>query len=77
MILRVRAIKSLEKLSFETGQAQIFIETPYRNEKLLQELIRKLKPTTYVCVATDITLPTEANSYKNRERMAKAGRRCK
>ena len=57
--LRSRAIKSLEKLSFETGQAQIFIETPYRNEKLLSELIRKLKPTTRLCVATDITLPTE------------------
>lgn len=57
--LRSRAIKSLEKLSFETGQAQIFIETPYRNEKLLLELIRKLKPTTRLCVATDITLPTE------------------
>lgn len=57
--LRAKAIKSLEKLSFETGQAQIFIETPYRNEKLLLELIRKLKPTTRLCVATDITLPTE------------------
>ncbi|MEM1258033.1 MAG: SAM-dependent methyltransferase [Bacteroidota bacterium] len=57
--LRSRAIKSLEKLSFETGQAQIFIETPYRNEKLLSELLRKLKPTTRLCVATDITLPTE------------------
>ena len=57
--LRGKAIKSLEKLSFDTGQAQLFIETPYRNEKLLAELIRKLKPTTRLCVATDITLPTE------------------
>lgn len=57
--LRAKSIKSLEKLSFETGQAQIFIETPYRNEKLFQELIKKLKPSTQLCVATDITLPTE------------------
>ncbi len=70
--LRGRAIKSLEKLSFETGQAQIFIETPYRNEKLLLELIRKLKPSTRLCVATDITLPTEhiitktVNEWKRR-----------
>jgi 16S rRNA (cytidine1402-2'-O)-methyltransferase len=57
--LRAKSIKSLEKVSFETGQAQIFIETPYRNEKLFQELIKKLKPSTLLCVATDITLPTE------------------
>lgn len=57
--LRSKAIKSLEKLSFESGQAQIFIETPYRNEKLFQELLRKLKPSTRLCVATDITLPSE------------------
>ncbi|MGD1947677.1 MAG: SAM-dependent methyltransferase [Croceivirga sp.] len=57
--LRGKAIKSLEKLSFETGQAQIFIETPYRNEKLFLELTKKLKATTRLCIATDITLPTE------------------
>ncbi|MEN1783900.1 MAG: SAM-dependent methyltransferase [Bacteroidota bacterium] len=57
--LRSRAIKSLEQLSLDTGQAQIFIETPYRNDKLFQELIKKLKPNTRLCVATDITLPTE------------------
>lgn len=57
--LRVKAIKSLEKLSLETGQAQLFIETPYRNEKLLVELTKKLKPSTRLCVATDISLPTE------------------
>ena len=57
--LRGKAIKSIEKLSQETGQAQIFIETPYRNEKLFQELVKKLKPATRLCVATDITLPTE------------------
>lgn len=71
--LRVRAIKSLEKLSLETGQAQIFIETPYRNEKLFQELIRKLKPATLLCIATDITLPHEqiltktVNEWKRQE----------
>lgn len=62
--LRSKAIKSLEKLSFETGQAQIFIETPYRNEKLLAELLRKLKSTTRLCVATDITLPSEEINTK-------------
>lgn len=63
--LRSKAIKSLETLSLETGQAQIFIETPYRNEKVFQELIKKLKPTTLLCVATDITLPTEQITTKS------------
>lgn len=62
--LRSKAIKSLEKLSFETGQAQIFIETPYRNEKLLAELLHKLKSTTRLCIATDITLPSEEINTK-------------
>lgn len=62
--LRTKSIKSLEKVSFESGQAQIFIETPYRNQKLFQELIKRLKPTTLLCIATDITLPTEEINTK-------------
>ena len=53
------ALKSLEKLSHDKNQSQIFIETPYRNNKLLEDLIQTLQPNTYLCVATDITLPTE------------------
>jgi 16S rRNA (cytidine1402-2'-O)-methyltransferase len=53
------ALKNLEKLSHDKNQSQIFIETPYRNNKLLEDLIQTLQPNTYLCVATDITLPTE------------------
>jgi 16S rRNA (cytidine1402-2'-O)-methyltransferase len=53
------ALKSLEKLSFDKNQTQIFIETPYRNNKLLEDIIQALQPNTHLCVATDITLPTE------------------
>jgi 16S rRNA (cytidine1402-2'-O)-methyltransferase len=53
------ALKILEKLSFDKNQSQIFIETPYRNNKLLEDLIQILHPETHLCVATDITLPTE------------------
>lgn len=53
------ALKQFEKLSFDKNQSQIFIETPYRNNKLLEDLIQILHPETYLCVATDITLPTE------------------
>lgn len=53
------AIKRFEKLSKDYKQSQLFIETPYRNDKLLIELIKILNPNTHLCVACDITLPTE------------------
>ncbi|WP_026708612.1 SAM-dependent methyltransferase [Flavobacterium frigidarium] len=53
------SFKSLERISFEKNQSQIFIETPYRNNKLLEDLIQTLNPETHLCIATDITLPTE------------------
>lgn len=56
---RKSAVKNLEKLSFEKNQSQIFIETPYRNNKMLEELTQTLHPNTLLCVAADITLPTE------------------
>lgn len=56
---RKEAIKSLEKLSKEKNQSQIFIETPYRNEKLFNDLKSTLSPTSKLCVACDITLSSE------------------
>lgn len=56
---RKREIKRLEKLSSEKDQSQIFIETPYRNEKMMQDLLQTLHPSTNLCVAADITLAKE------------------
>lgn len=56
---RKAALKHLEKLSFEQDQTQIFIETPYRNNKILEDICNTLHPTTRVCIACDLTLPTE------------------
>ncbi|MGV7107880.1 SAM-dependent methyltransferase [Flavobacterium sp. U410] len=53
------AVKQLERLSQEKNQSQLFIETPYRNNKLLEDLTQILQPNTLLCVACDITLPTE------------------
>lgn len=53
------ALKNLERLSFEKNQAQIFIETPYRNNKLLEDILHSLQSATRLCIAADITLPTE------------------
>lgn len=56
---RKAKLKQLERLSFEQNQSQIFIETPYRNNKMLEDLCSALQNQTRVCVACDITLPTE------------------
>jgi 16S rRNA (cytidine1402-2'-O)-methyltransferase len=56
---RKRAIKELERLSKDKNQSQIFIETPYRNEKMFTDLKAALTPTTSLCIAADITLPSE------------------
>ena len=43
----------------DKGQSQIFIETPYRNDKMLADLKAILSPQTNLCIAADITLPSE------------------
>ena len=52
-------IKRLEKLSKDYDQSQLFIETPYRNNQMLQSLLETLNSQTRICVACDITLPSE------------------
>ncbi len=54
-----KELKRLERLSYEQNQSQLFIETPYRNNKMLEDLCTLLDPQTEVCVACDITLPSE------------------
>jgi len=56
---RKKALKTLERESFNKNTSQIFIETPYRNNKILEEICKTLHPETNICVASDITLPTE------------------
>ena len=53
------ALKNFEKLSNDKNQSQIFIETPYRNNKLFEDLLQTLQPNTHLCIATDITMPSE------------------
>jgi 16S rRNA (cytidine1402-2'-O)-methyltransferase len=56
---RIRAIRNLEKRSQQEGQTQIFMETPYRNNKLLADLLNTCQAQTKLCLAADITLSTE------------------
>ena len=62
---RRAAIKELEKQSRALNQSQILIETPYRNDALLADLLQGLSPATRLCVAADMTLSTESVISKN------------
>lgn len=53
------ALKELERQSRRLAQTQIFIETPYRNERTLDAILRALDPATLVCIAADLTLESE------------------
>ena len=52
----VSALKECERQSRRLRQTQIFIETPYRNDRTLAAMLRALAPDTLVCVAADLTL---------------------
>ena len=56
---RYKTITNLEAESARRQQTQIFIETPYRNEKLFSALLNQCRPNTQLCVATDISLTSE------------------
>jgi 16S rRNA (cytidine1402-2'-O)-methyltransferase len=57
---RGKRIQQLEQRSRSEKQTQLLIETPYRNGAMLEALVASCQPGTLVCVATDLSLPTEA-----------------
>jgi 16S rRNA (cytidine1402-2'-O)-methyltransferase len=56
---RSKRIQQLEQVARRNQQTQIFIETPYRNDSFLADLLKNLSPDTLLCVASDLTLPTQ------------------
>lgn len=56
---RKNELKTLERISSEKNQAQIFIETPYRNNNFLEDMKQILNPATQLCIACDLTLSSE------------------
>jgi 16S rRNA (cytidine1402-2'-O)-methyltransferase len=56
---RVKAIRQVESESRQKNATQIFIETPYRNNQLLETLLKTCQPTTRICIAADLTAPSE------------------
>ncbi len=57
---RMKKIRELERLAESSGQVQVFIETPYRNMQLFDSLIATCRPATRLCIATDLTGPSES-----------------
>ncbi|MBV8665681.1 MAG: SAM-dependent methyltransferase [Burkholderiaceae bacterium] len=57
---RSKRIRELEERSRRDKQTQLFIETPYRNGAMLETLVAACSPNTLICVATDLTLASEA-----------------
>ncbi len=62
---RVRKIKELEKLAQTQHQTQLFIETPFRNNHLLEDLLKNCASQTLLCIAVDLTLPSEMVKTKS------------
>lgn len=56
---RAAAIRHLEERLHREHQTQIFIEAPYRNNQMLEALCTVLQPQTMICVACDLTMPTQ------------------
>jgi len=57
---RIYAIRKLESRIYAEDQTQLFIETPYRNNTLAAELLRLCRPSTRLCIASDISCPEES-----------------
>lgn len=56
---RIKRLKVLENRIYTENQTQIFIETPYRNNKIVQDFIAHCRPSTKLCIASEITTDNE------------------
>ncbi len=70
---REARIRELEKRSRRENETEIFIETPYRNDALLLSLIEACNENTKLCIAVDLTLPTESIATKSVKQWRRAG----
>ena len=56
---RIRKIREIEQTALQKDETQLFIETPYRNDALLNDILATCHPSTRLCIAADLTLDTE------------------
>ncbi|MBU0751037.1 MAG: SAM-dependent methyltransferase [Gammaproteobacteria bacterium] len=71
---RSRRIAELERESKNLSQTQLFIETPYRNAAMFDALLAVCRPQTLLCVASDLSLPTETVRTRNIADWRRVGR---
>ncbi|GGD75088.1 S-adenosylmethionine-dependent methyltransferase [Emticicia aquatilis] len=57
--LRIKSLKDLEQLAKKKQQTQIFMETPFRNNQLLEDVLQNLNPETLLCIACNVTAADE------------------
>ncbi len=56
---RAKKIKQLEQRVYSENQTQLFIETPYRNNKMIEDILQNCRPSTKLCIAANITCEDE------------------
>ena len=56
---RIKRIKALEGRIYTENQTQLFIETPYRNNKMMEDIVKNCRPQTKLCIAANITCEGE------------------
>jgi len=61
---RIKALKDLENESRKKNSTQVFIETPYRNNQLLETILKTMSPSTMLCIAANLTAPNEKIATK-------------
>ena len=56
---RAKKLKTLEQRAYSESQTQLFIETPYRNHKMIEDILQNCRPQTKLCIAANITCEGE------------------
>ena len=56
---RTKKLKTLEQRAYSESQTQLFIETPYRNHKMIEDILQNCRPQTKLCIAANITCEGE------------------
>ena len=56
---RIKTLKKLEQRAYTENQTQLFIETPYRNAKMMADILKACRPQTHLCIAAGLTTADE------------------
>ena len=56
---RAKKLRTLEQRAYSESQTQLFIETPYRNHKMIEDILQNCRPQTKLCIAANITCEGE------------------